>query len=399
MKRNENETYLSFAERATQALALGTIGYVEWSESVLGEAPYAEETLRRCSLFFSRFLDKLNDEEIKELNDDDRVADIQRAKADLERERMKLHQENLELRETYRWEARNELYKERLIEAINRLEPMSQRVPRDIGTPVVNSTGLICLSDFHAGNTYEVKGLYGEIVNKYDFDIMKARLWRLLDQIETDDMSFDDITVAMLGDCFENVLRISSLTKLREPVVDTVIRFSEFMAEWLVEAQKELMVPINVVTIGGNHDVNRLLGSKPMLEDENLTKIVVEFLKLRLKDCPDILVDDYTDVALKNIRGTNVLFQHGEDKDLSTTIDYFSNLYNTDCDEIIAGHLHRPESKTIGITDVGDRVITRVGSICGIDSYAKKIRTAARPSAYMAVYTEDGKTWQRNYYL
>ena len=94
------------------------------------------------------------------------------------------------------------------------------------------------------------------------------------------------------------------------------------------------------------------------------------------------------------------MFQHGEDKDLKTTMDYFSNLYNIDVDEIVAGHLHRVESKTVGITELGDRQLTRVGSIVGTDSYAKQIRASARPSCYIALYEEDnGKTWSRNYYL
>ena len=46
------------------------------------------------------------------------------------------------------------------------------------------------------------------------------------------------------------------------------------------------------------------------------------------------------------------------------------------------------------------RTVTNIGSICGIDPYAKKLRVGSRPSAYFALYDENnGKTWQRNYYL
>lgn len=221
----------------------------------------------------------------------------------------------------------------------------------------------------------------------------------MLGKIEADDIVFNDMTVALCGDCFEGVLRESSLVKLREPVVDTVIRFSEFMAHWLVKLSEKLDTKLNIVTIGGTHDIVRSLSSRPMFEGENLTKLVVEFLKLRLKGINWIKVDDYQDVAIKTIRGTNVMFQYGEDKDLKITMDYFCNLYNIDVDEIYAGHLHRPESKTVGITEIGDRTLTRVGSIVGIDSFAKKIRVSARPSAYMALYTDSGKTWSRNYYF
>lgn len=398
MERYNGESFISFAERATQALTNGIIDYQEWSKDVFGDALYADETLRRCAICFEEFLRKYNAEELDNC-DSDKLDDIYRAKADLERERRKLFDEKRELNETYRWQARNELYQEKIVSAIDRLEPIEIPEVRTGDYERIDTTALIAISDVHCGSTFEVKGLYGEIVNKYDYEIMQARFWKLLNDFCNDDIVYDDILISVLGDAFENVLRLSSLSKLREPVLDTVIKFSEFFAEWIVEVQRRTGVPIKVVCVGGNHDQQRLLGSKPSFEDENLMKLVVEFLKLRLQYCKDIKVANYTDTAVENVRGTSILFEHGVDKDLQTTVEYFSNLYNIDIDEIYGGHLHRPESKTIGITDVGDRVITRVGSICGVDTFAKKIRASARPSAYVALYTENGKTWNRNYYL
>ena len=48
MTRKTNENYLAYAERATQSLCDGSIGYDEWCEAVLGETIYGEENLRRC---------------------------------------------------------------------------------------------------------------------------------------------------------------------------------------------------------------------------------------------------------------------------------------------------------------------------------------------------------------
>lgn len=398
IERKSNESYLSFVKRATFALSDGLINYQEWGRAVVGEDLYSEENTRRIAKFFNQFIQNLENDEIEMVDDKDKVAEIKRAIQDLKAERIKLQTANLEYNANARTEARGELFQERIAEAISRLEPV--KVKHIEVSPSSNQIGLLCLSDFHAGSTYEVKGLYGEIVNKYDFEIMKNRLWRLIGMIESDDIVIDKLIVANLGDFFENILRLSSLTKLREPVVDTVIKFSEFMAQWLVELQKRLDVPIEVVTVGGNHDVQRILGQQPQLEEENLGKIVVEFLKLRLSGCHDIEVNDYTDVAVKTIGTMNIMFTHGEDKDLATTIEYFSNLYNIDVDEIYAGHLHRPESRAIGIAEFGDRMIYRVGSICGCDTYSKRLRKSARPSAYFALYEKDqGHTWSKNYYL
>ena len=396
IKRNSGESYLSFVERATSALSDGLIDYQEWSIAVVGEDLYSDETTRRIAKFFSQFIQNLENDELNGL-DGDREQKAKKAIEELKAERIKLQTENLQYNANARAEARNELYYEKIIDAINRLEPVKVK---DINfTPSIGTTGLLCLSDFHAGSTFKVKGMYNEVVNEYSFEIMESRLWRLLGMIGADDIDVENMVVAILGDCFEGILRTSSLTKLREPVIDTVIRFSEFMSIWLIELYNTINVPIKVVTVGGNHDNCRFLSSQPQFEDENLTKLVVEFLKLRLKDVPEIVIDDYTDVAIKTIRGTNVMFTHGYEKDLTATIEYFSNLYAIDCDEIYAGHLHSFEAKTIGIADVGNRMVYRVGSICGCDPYAKKVMKSARPSAYLAEYTDDGHGWSKDYYL
>ena len=395
-------TYLEKTIKATQDFDNKIIPIQEWIKIILGEEYenyYSDEYCRRAQKIFSLFVEKLNQEEIDGLSLD-LIKQIKEARQELEKEKIKLRQEKIELNEKYRYGARSELFEDRIINAIENLKPISYKIPKDMKMPKVETTGLLCVSDFHAGSEYEVKGLYNEIVNKYNYGIMQKRLWYLLQQMEDDDIAFDNLVIAICGDLFENILRPSSLSKLKEPVLDTVINFSEFMSNWIVEIQKQFLVPINIVTVGGNHDVQRLLTSRPMFDDENLTKLFAHIVKLRLKNCSDIYVDDYTDVALKTIRKTNVMFIHGEDKDLKETMEYFEHLYNVGVDEIIAGHYHSPSSKTIGVAEVGDRTVTRVGSICGIDPYAKKMRVGARPSAYFALYDEDnGKTWQRNYYL
>jgi predicted phosphodiesterase/polyhydroxyalkanoate synthesis regulator phasin len=395
-------TYLEKTIKSTYDFDNKDISIQEWVKNVLGEEYvnyYSDEYCRRAEKIFSLFVEKLNQEEINGLSLD-LVKQIKDKKEELEKEKIKIRQEKIELNEKYRYLARSEIFEERILKAIEKLEPLNFSISNNINIPKVETTGLLCISDFHAGSEYEIKGIYDEVINKYNFKIMQDRLWYLLKQMENDDIAYDNLVIAICGDLFENILRPSSLLKLREPVLDTVINFSEFMANWIVEIQKQFLIPVNIVTVGGNHDNQRLLNSKPMFEDENLTKLFVHILQLRLKDCKDIYIDNYTDVALKTIRKTNVMFIHGEDKDLEDTMEYFEHLYNIAVDEIIAGHLHRPESKAVGMNEVGDRTVTRIGSICGIDPYAKKIRVGARPSAYFALYDENnGKTWQRNYYL
>lgn len=404
MNRLENESYLAFVERSCQALIDGRIGYEEWASDVIGEQMYSAENLRRCAQFFVRFIDKLDKEEIKCLNNERRVQELKKAKLDLEKERKKLQTINLEYQQTIREQSRDDLFYEMVQDSISRLEPLEVK-NLALHVDASNKTGLLCVSDLHAGSTFKVNGIYGEVVNEYSMDIMKARMWKLAKLLIEDyqaniTIDFDDIVIAFTGDLFENVLRMSSLYKLRDPVIDTVIETSEFLSTWINYITNNLSVPVKVVVVGGNHDTVSMLGQRQRPEQENLSKLVQKFMELRLEPNSLITVEPYSDAAYQNIRGVNVLFEHGEDQNLQTTIEYFSNLYNIDIDEVISGHLHRPESKAIGITEIGDRMIYRVGSIIGTDTYAKKIRKSARPSAYFALYDdENGHTWSRNYYL
>lgn len=397
---------LNFAIEKTQEFEDKKISVQEWIVSLLGEDYrniYSDEYCRRAEKIFSLFINKLSEENLKDINYNE-LDIINEKEANLKREKEKIKQEKNQLAETYRWQARNELFQEKIINAIKNLPDLQVKDLKfdnnvKLNCFSQNTTALLCLSDFHAGSTFEIKGAFGETINKYSFDIMKDRMYNLLKKISKDALVCDDMVVAILGDAFENILRMSSLTKLREPVLDTVIKFSEFLSLWIVDLYNEIKVPIKIVCVGGNHDVQRLLGEKPNLEEENLMKIVVEFLKLRLEKYDFIKVANYTDTAIENIRGSSILFQHGEDKDLSTTINYFENLYNIELNEIYSGHLHHPENKTIGISNYGDRQINRIGSISGVDPFAKKSRVAARPSAYIALYSEEGKGWNKTIYL
>lgn len=398
MKRETNENYLSYSKRITQLFEDNIIDAGQWCQAIIGNNIYSEENSRRCAKFFSQFLNCL-DKENFDIEDVDKIKELTQLQENIIKERKKLQTVNQEAQEYYRTLGRNEMFNEKIVEVINKLEPIKiKHISHNYYAE--EKTGLLCISDLHAGSTFEIKGIYNEVVNSYNFNIMQDRLWKLIGLVEADCIEYNNLIVAICGDVFENILRMTSLTKLKEPVIDTVINTSEFLCQWIGELQNRLEVPIRVVIIGGNHDTCSFLGSKPRFEEENLTKLVAKFMQLRFENNSCIKIDPYTDVAIVNIQGVNVMFEHGEDTNLQTTLEYFSNLYNIDIDEIVAGHFHRPESKAIGISELGDRTIYRVGSICGVGTYDKKIRKSARPSAYFALYEKDmGHTWSRNYYL
>ena len=172
LQREKDENFLSYVERVNEQLDLHNISLRDWEKEIIGEHIYGEESLRRCSLFFRKFMNKLDLEERKMLNDDNRLQSINRAKNELVKERKKLQTINAEAQEYYRFVARNELFNEKIREAILSLEPIEVKYVK-FNPDKINKTGLLCISDLHAGSVYEIKGLYGEVVNKYDFSIMQ----------------------------------------------------------------------------------------------------------------------------------------------------------------------------------------------------------------------------------
>lgn len=288
--------------QATELLDSKLIDLQEWTARCLGEdyrGVFSDEYARRAAVFTRQML---RNEDGNEVDNDEILQQLKEAKDELEKERKKLQSENIQYVQNQRLDARADLIQEKIAESIKNLEPFTIRQFNKLSQ--MNVSGLLCISDLHAGSTYEIKGAYNEIVNKYDFDVMRARLDGLLNKMCNDDncIWLDDITVAVLGDCVENILRASSLTKLREPVIDTVIKLSEYLADWFVELHDRLEIPVNVVMVGGNHDVCRPLTSKPQFEEENLGKIIVWYLQERLRSVDGIIVDDYTDCAIKYIK-------------------------------------------------------------------------------------------------
>lgn len=397
MKRIENEGYLQFIRRVTDALEAKAITYSEWAQDIIGDTQYGDETLRRCANYFKKFLNRLDEENIKAIKDEEVLQQIKQAKKELEQEKLKVQTENLEYNRNQRLEARNQLFNEKIEQAINRLEPIEvKHIKKTLST---ETTGLLILADQHFDSTFEVKGLWGEVVNKYDKEIFKTRMWYLLGQMENERFDYDRLVIVSQGDALEGILRMTSLQKLRQPVIDSAIEFAEFMAQWLVEAQRRLAVPITFELISGNHDIIRNLQQKPEFPEETLAKVIHEFIRLRLKDVEDITIEPYADVYYTTIHGSNLMFAHGEYGDLVNLMEYYENLYSVEIDCLYGAHLHSTDVKPAGVANLGDRECIRVPSIMGTDPFAKKIRKHSRAGAYFALYSDSGRELNKIYYL
>ena len=402
MDRKKNESYLSFSKRVTRALSNKTFSYKEWAKSLLNENIYGEENTRRCFVFFEKFLSILENDEINNIQDENKLQEILIAKKELEKERKKIQTINLEYNQYVRDISRFELFNEKIKEAIDNMPALifSNTIQDKFNS---KQTAVLCISDAHNGVEINMQTVFNEPINIYSPDILKKRLNKLADTVIKDyknNFNYKKLIVFDLGDGIQNILRLSDIAKLKTGVIDSVLQYAEMISQFLNKIQNELNIQIEFSCLGGNHSELRLISTGRNWESENLGKVIREFIALRLKDNQNIKVDPYSDFSFKQIEGINILAIHGDDsKKNINEISYWEQYHNITIDILLMGHFHHQEQISLGYSPTGDKEIIIVPSLIGIDEFSRKNRKLARAGAKFILFEDNNKTWEKVIYL
>lgn len=402
MDRKKNESYLSFSKRVTRALSNKTISYKEWAKSLLNENIYGEENTRRCFVFFEKFLSILENDEINNIQDENKLQEILIAKKELEKERKKIQTINLEYNQYVRDISRFELFNEKIKEAIDNMPALifSNTIQDKFNS---KQTAVLCISDAHNGVEINMQTVFNEPINIYSPDILKKRLNKLADTViknYKNNFNYKKLIVFDLGDGIQNILRLSDIAKLKTGVIDSVLQYAEMISQFLNKIQNELNIQIEFSCLGGNHSELRLISTGKNWESENLGKVIREFIALRLKDNQNIKVDPYSDFSFKQIEGINILAIHGDDsKKNINEISYWEQYHNITIDILLMGHFHHQEQISLGYSPTGDKEIIIVPSLIGIDEFSRKNRKLARAGAKFILFEDNNKTWEKVIYL
>lgn len=324
---------------------------------------------------------------------DNYLQELQKQKREIQKERYKLQSEKLENNRWLRENARDELILEKIIDAIHDLKPLD--IPKH--KPVTYNHMEYCLAfgDEHYNTEFEIRGLYNEILNAYNPEIFERRMWDLFDKTITivDKENIQKLNVFEMGDFTDGILRVSQLMKLRYGVIEGTVKYGEFISNWLNELTK--YVNVNFQMTFGNHSELRMLGQpKGTFKDDNTGLFVREMIKERLKNNPNFHMSiNPTGLIFTELCGFKLLGIHGEVKDLEMALKNFTNMYNTQIDILIAGHLHHNESVNVGI----NRDVIRIPSIMGIDDYSMSLSRTANAGATLFVLEEgNGKVQEYN---
>lgn len=359
---------------------------LEWSEiASLFNLDINSETLRKAGVGVKLVSDAAmldSDSDMVSVMDKDYI------------ERQKLRDLNNKVNAVYRAESRSELLRETIREEIRNLPKVDVRYAPMHAQICYSDTReelVLCVGDIHYGADIMVKGLQGEILNKYNHDVFEERMEKLLDK--TIDVlrkeALTKVNVLLVGDLLDGMLRQTQLMRLEYGIVESTMRLSEYLAHWIAAIGEHAVVDVYAVT--GNHSEIRPLKSKSReFEDENLEKIVMWYLKERLSGAYHIRIfDDCQKHKLIDIAGFSFLLLHGDgEKDISKLSYDAVQLYSKPIDYFVCGHKHKENEFPSGLTSNGNSVIIRVPSVCGMDEYAQKKGFGGKPGATLILMRE-----------
>ena len=309
-------------------------------------------------------------------------------------ERQKLYDVQRKIRQDLRELSRTELICECIDKAIEKLPKIElRRYPTTRRTKIKERDLVVGIGDFHYGADFDVKGLYGESINKYNSSVFERRMQDLLNEIIdiVDKENPSQVTVMIAGDMLDGLLRTSQLQRLEYGVIESAMRLSETLTMWLVELENTIEIPIRVYSVRGNHGEIRPLGTKAgQFPEENMERIVMHYLFARFQGSNSVIIaqNDSPMVQVIDVCGYQFLLAHGENVNIESLAKDSVNLYQKPIDVFMVGHLHKSQTFSSGIMPATNVYVERVPSLCGVDPYAQSKGYGALPGATIILMEE-----------
>ena len=308
-------------------------------------------------------------------------------------ERQKLYDLRREVRKDLREQSRSELLREMVRDAIRNLPEIKIDAYKQWASNDGKKDLVVGIGDFHYGADFTVNGLYGETINRYNSDLFVQRMEELIAEVKEIVLLHQpgQITVMIVGDMLDGLLRASQISRLEYGVVESAIRLSETLSQWLAKLAEETCTPVRVYAVRGNHGEIRPLGSKAgQFPEENMERVVMHYLHERFAFNPYVMVED-SDAPMSrivDICGYKFLLIHGHGDSVEKIARDHQTLYNDKIDVFMVGHLHKTQTFTAGMCANGNVLIERVPSICGIDPYAQSKGYGSPPGATVILMEE-----------
>jgi hypothetical protein len=183
---------------------------------------------------------------------------------------------------------------------------------------------------------------------------------------------------------------------LQYGMVDSTIRFSRYMVEWLSKLSKDVKLTYHHVR-SANHPELRPLGtSAGQFVNEDMERVIHMYIHDMLQDNKRITVPDYKETYVDfSVCGYNVIGIHGHG--LKSSVENFlkgiTMQHRKFYDYCYSAHLHHGKEVTVNVGTTNNVEVLQLPSIMGGDEYSDSLLTGAKPGAKIHLFQEGrGKT-------
>lgn len=241
--------------------------------------------------------------------------------------------------------------------------------------------GVLLISDIHYGlKTHNA-------MKPYDSDICKDKMNYLIDKtIEYSKFNdVDKLHVLLLGDELSGLIHNTTRLEQREDIISQILEVSELISESIKKLADNL--PYIILGISqGNH--SRVIANKnDSLEHENFTRLIKEFITLKLKGVSNIVIleNKFDESIIElNIKGKNLIGLHGHNDRLSN-VSKLTQMFDRRIDYVCFGHYHNAKEFENNNTEV---IVN--GCFSG-DDYSKRLRLYNKPIQKLMIFTDEGR--------
>jgi len=367
--KSENETYFAHKYRLVMGKKNQIEPYysLEWEDikEILNSDEH-RDTLRKRGDAWKELIDHADEIGLKD-SDNQILIEIKKEKVKLMDIKTLV---NKEVRELARWEDIIDKFKDSIEKDYGR-----QHIPMNIKEhKLTGRDGILMISDIHFG--IEVNNN----VNKYNPDIAKARLNKLIDETicRCSEFPIDKLHVVILGDTISGLIHNTLRYESRVDVADQIIEVSNVLVQLVDKLAQSIHIPfVTVTSVNGNHD--RVFACKDdNLPQDSFTKLINNNLRKDLK-CYDKVAYlentiNYDEIAVLDIKGKTFVACHGDKVSKVNCKQQLENILKIDIDYILMGHWHEPNQMQIHNTKVFIN-----GSVVGTDSYASQKKLYTKP--------------------
>ena len=344
------------------------------------------DTLRKATqtIFGGAFVSEYFKSKQASKTDDTYLAEIRATKQEIRKEKQKLFDERTALNKTLREQSRLESMYDIVKRAISEYQyTRFDYVPTEISDGDCDL--IIHLTDIHCGIDIQSE------FNTFNFDVLKERLKKYLDEINDIRMTYDaqNAYVILGGDMIQGLIHTNARIEAKENIVNQIMKVTDLVSDFVYELSKMFQY-VEIHTTAGNH--SRVTQNKEdTTRGENFDLLVPFACKKALQNIKNVCFKDNileSDIATFEVRGHMVYATHG-DKDTANNVVYHMTNFARKAhlplpDMCYLGHRH-----TNGLTTVDDVKVIESGCVDGMDSFAISKRLVGTAEQTVTVVSKE----------